>query len=245
VTQGARAPQLSVVIACYNEEPVLENSFAEIRETLEDFGRPYEIILVDDRSRDRTREIIDSLVAAHPETDISVILHDTNKGRGATVSDGFRRARGKVVGYLDIDLEVHSRYIPTLVRAIERGADVATVRRVFSFQILSFDRYFLSRGYSFLVRKMLDVRLFDTETGYKFFNREALAGVLDEIEDTGWFWDTEFMVRAARKGRKIEEIPGVYVRRYDKTSTVKGFKDSIRYFGRLLKFRKALRSGSS
>ncbi|HWX25301.1 MAG TPA: glycosyltransferase family 2 protein, partial [Vicinamibacteria bacterium] len=121
---------MSVVIACYNEEAVLERSFAEIRETLEDFGRPYEIILVDDRSRDRTREIIQSLVAAHPETDISVVLHETNKGRGATVSDGFRRSRGKIAGYLDVDLEVHSRYIPSLVRAIERGADVATVRRV-------------------------------------------------------------------------------------------------------------------
>ena len=52
-----------------------------------------------------------------------------------TVSDGFRIARGEIAGYLDVDLEVHSRYIPSLVEAIEEGADVATVRRIYAFQI--------------------------------------------------------------------------------------------------------------
>jgi glycosyltransferase involved in cell wall biosynthesis len=237
-------PDVSVVVACYNEEEVLERSFAELHGTLVDFGRPFEIILVDDRSRDRTREIIASIAAAHPEPDVRVILHETNKGRGATVTDGFRAARGTIAGYLDIDLEVHPRYIPSLVRAIEKGADVATVRRVYALQVLSLDRYVLSRGYSALVRALLEVELRDTETGYKFFRRKTVLPLLDEIEDEGWFWDTEFMVRAFRRGLKIEEIPGVYQRRYDKTSTVRGMSDSIRYFGKLWKFRKTLRGAS-
>jgi glycosyltransferase involved in cell wall biosynthesis len=232
---------LSVVIACYNEEPVLEKSFEEIRETLEDFGRPYEIVFVDDVSRDRTREILNSLVQKNPSTPITLLFHEVNKGRGATVSDGFKAARGKIAGYLDVDLEVHSRYIPSLVKAIERGADVATVRRIYAFQLLSVDRYVLSRGYSFLVRKMLGVELLDTETGFKFFNRNSLKDVLGAIEDEGWFWDTEFMVRAARAGKKIEEVPGVFMRRCDKTSSVRGIRDSLAYFGRLWRFRRALR----
>jgi glycosyltransferase involved in cell wall biosynthesis len=232
-------PEVSVVVACYNEEGVLEKSFAQLRETLEDFGRPYEIILVDDVSRDRTREIIAGIAAANPS--VVTILHEENLGRGRTVTDGFRKARGKVAGYLDIDLEVHSRYIPSLVRAIERGADVATIRRVYAFQPLSLDRYVLSRGYSILVRRLLDVEILDTETGYKFFRREALLPVLDAILDSGWFWDTEFMVRAQRKGLRIEEIPGVYERRYDKTSSVRGIRDSIQYFRKLVAFRRALK----
>jgi glycosyltransferase involved in cell wall biosynthesis len=232
-------PDVSVVVACYNEEPVLEASFGQLRETLEDFGRPYEVLLVDDVSRDRTREIIAGIVASNPG--VVAILHEHNEGRGRTVTDGFRKARGKVAGYLDIDLEVHSRYIPSLVRAIERGADVATVRRVYAFQPLSIDRYVMSRGYSYLVRHMLDVTIEDTETGYKFFRREALLPVLDSIEDAGWFWDTEFMVRAARAGLRIEEIPGVYERRYDKKSSVRGLRDSIEYFKKLVAFRSALR----
>ena len=233
---------VSVVLACYNEEQILARSFEEIRDTLEDLGRPYEVIFVDDVSRDRTRETIRALAAAHPGVDIQVILHETNQGRGATVTDGFRAARGDIVGYLDVDLEVHSRYIPSLVRAIEKGADVATVRRIYAFQLRSLDRYVMSRGYSCLVRRLLGVPFHDTETGYKFFRRERLLSVLDEIEDGGWFWDTEFMVRALRHGLRVEEVPGAYVRRRDKTSTVSGLRDSAAYFAKLLRFRRSLRA---
>jgi glycosyltransferase involved in cell wall biosynthesis len=234
-------PHLSLVLACYNEAEHLEASFAEIRDTLEQAPYACEVLFVDDVSRDGTREILARLVAAHAGLELRTILHETNRGRGATVTDGFRAARGAVVGYIDVDLEVHSRYIPSLVRAIDRGADVATLRRIYAFQLRSLDRYFMSRGYSFLVRRLLGVTTADTETGYKFFRRETLLPLLDEIQDPGWFWDTEFMVRASRRGLRMVEIPGAYIRRSDKTSTVSGVRDSIRYFGQLLRFRGQLR----
>ncbi len=234
------APKVSLVLACYNEEQILETSFAEIRQTLQELGRPFEVIFVDDLSRDRTREILRALVAAHPDLDLKLILHERNQGRGATVTDGFRAARGEITGYLDVDLEVHCRYVPSVVRALEQGADVATVRRIYAFQILRLDRYLMSRGYSFLVRRLLGVNLQDTETGFKFFRREKLLPILEQIRDPGWFWDTEFMVRALRKGLRIVEIPGAYLRRYDKTSTVRGLRDSAEYFLKLLSFRREL-----
>jgi glycosyltransferase involved in cell wall biosynthesis len=238
---AAGTPYLSLVLACYNEAEHLEASFAEIKETLEQTKWPFEVIFVDDLSRDRTREILGAIVAAHPDLDLHVILHPTNRGRGATVTDGFRAARGEVVGYLDVDLEVHCRYVPSLVRAIEGGADIATVRRIYAFQVRALDRYFMSRGYSFLVRRLLGLPFYDTETGYKFFRRERVLPLLDEIEDGGWFWDTEFMARAHRRGLRVAEIPGAYVRREDKTSTVRGLSDSARYFLQLLRFRDRLR----
>lgn len=236
------APDVSVVIACYNEEPHLASSFDEIVATMDDTRRPYEIVFVDDCSRDRTRDVIRELVESHPQVQTQVILHEQNRGRGRTVTDGFRAARGEVAGYLDVDLEVHSRYIPSLVRAIEKGADVAVVRRIYAFQIRSLDRYLMSRGYSWLVRMLLRVDFNDTESGYKFFRRAALLPVLDEIDDEGWFWDTEFMVRAARRGLRIAEVPGAYLRRYDKASTVKGLRDSVQYFAKLVRFRRQLRA---
>jgi glycosyltransferase involved in cell wall biosynthesis len=236
----ASGPRLSVVLACYNEEEVLAGSFAEIHEELEGFGCPYEIVFVDDVSRDRTRDVIRDIVAGHPSVQIQVVLHDVNRGRGATVTDGFRAARGEIAGFLDVDLEVHARYIPSLVRAIDKGADVATVRRIYAFQLRSLDRYLMSRGYSYLVRRLLRTSLRDTETGYKFFRRQALLPLLEEVRDPGWFWDTEVMVRAEQRGLRIAEIPGAYVRRFDKTSTVRGLRDSFRYFGKLLAFRRQL-----
>ena len=124
----AEAPLLSLVLACYNEAEHLERSFAEIRDTLEQSRFSFEILFVDDVSRDRTREIIASLVAAHPQLAIRTILHERNLGRGASVSDGFRAARGEIAGYIDVDLEVHSRYIPSLVRAIYVGLDPRLTR---------------------------------------------------------------------------------------------------------------------
>jgi glycosyltransferase involved in cell wall biosynthesis len=233
------------VLACYNEEEVLEQSFAEIRETLVGSGLSFEVVFVDDVSRDRTREMLAAIVERHADLDLRVLLHERNRGRGATVTDGFRAARGEIAGYIDVDLEVHCRYIPTLVREIQRGADVATIRRVYAFQLRSLDRYFMSRGYSWLVKKLLGVELMDTETGYKFFRREAVLPVLDAIEDHGWFWDTEFMVRAARRGLRIREVPGAFVRRWDKTSKVSGLRDSVEYFVKLWRFRGALRRGAA
>jgi glycosyltransferase involved in cell wall biosynthesis len=245
VTVSDQPPYVSVVLACYNEAEHLEESFGEIRETLVQSAWPFEILFVDDMSRDETREILERIMESHRHLDLKVILHETNRGRGATVTNGFRAARGEIAGYLDVDLEVHCRYIPSLVRAIERGADIATVRRIYALQLASLDRYFLSRGYSFLVRRLLDVPIRDTETGYKFFRRETVLPVLDEIEDEGWFWDTEFVGRAAGRGLRFEEIPGAYIRREDKASTVRGLHDSVRYFRRLLRFRRELRERAS
>ncbi len=237
-----RAPYLSLVLACYNEAQHLEASFAEIRKTLEQTTWPCEVIFIDDQSRDGTPELLRAIVARPTRLELRLILHERNRGRGATVSEGFRAARGTITGYLDIDLETHCRYIPALVRAIEEGADIATVRRIYAFQLLSLDRYVMSRGYSWLVRRLLGLPFHDTETGYKFFRRETVLPLVDEVLDGGWFWDTEFMARAARRGLRVAEIPGAYIRRGDKTSTVRSVRDSLRYFAQLLRFRRQLRS---
>jgi hypothetical protein len=122
------------------------------------------------------------------------------------VTDGFRAARGTVAGYLDVDLEVHARYVPSLVRAIAQGADIATVRRVYAFQLRALDRYFMSRGYSFLVRRMLDLPFHDTETGYKFFRRDRVLPS-NEVEDAG---GSEHRVHGASRPRSlVTEILGL------------------------------------
>jgi len=236
------APVLSLVLACYNEAEHLETSVAEIRRTLESWGQPFELVFVDDASGDSTWSLLERLRERHADLAVRLLRHETNRGRGRSVSDGFRAARAPVAGYLDVDLEVHCRYVPSLVDAIQRdGADVATIRRVYHFQLRSLDRWLMSQGYAWLVRRLLGTRLLDTESGYKFFRRERLLPLLDTIEDPGWFWDTECMLRAERAGLRIVEIPGAFVRRYDKRSTVRGLRDSADYFVKLLRFRRRLR----
>ena len=120
------APYLSLVLACYNEAEHLEASFAEIKETLEQTTWPCEVIFVDDKSRDRTPEILRSLVAGHPELDLRLILHGRNRGRGATVSDGFRAARVRVADVEDHDglgdpLHVH---VDGIMDPLDQGREI-------------------------------------------------------------------------------------------------------------------------
>jgi hypothetical protein len=165
------------------------------------------------------------------------IAHGQNVGRGGTVTDGILAARGRIVGYFDIDLEVQALYILPCLLAIDAGYDVATAHRVYKFYWRSLDRYVLSKGYRWLMRKLLHLPLQDTETGFKFFRRDAIMPVLQQTEDRGWFWDTEIMARAYHAGLRIIEIPALFVRRFDKQSSLNPLRDSLEYLVKLWRFR--------
>lgn len=236
-----REKDLSLVIACYNEVPVLEQSVSQILKVLDSTCWSYEVIFVDDCSQDNTREIIQKLVNQYSDHDLRVLLHEKNYGRGRTVSDGFRMAKGKVAGYIDIDLEVPAHYILCMVMSIHQGADVATALRIYKLHIKLFHRFLLSNGYKRLMHFALGLPLKDTETGYKFFRRDKLLQILDQVQDEGWFWDTEIMTRAYLAGFQIEEPPCLFIKRYDKKSSVHLIKDSLYYLVKLYRFRQVVK----
>lgn len=237
---------VSLVVACYQEAGHLEHSIAEVIGVLDCTKWSYEIVFVEDCSTDNTAEIVGKLVEKHgrPDRPVRAIYHETNKGRGRTVADGIREAAGQVVGFLDIDLEVHARYLPDMVRAVNDGADVAIAERIYKIQFTQFHRHVLSRGYALMVRCMVSAPVRDTEAGYKFFKRERIMPVLDETESEGWFWDTEIMVLAHRAGLAIAQIPCLFIRRKGRGSTVRILRDTIAYFRALCQFRKRLRDRS-
>jgi glycosyltransferase involved in cell wall biosynthesis len=239
---AAAEPDLTLVLACYNEEGHIRESVREIVDVLEHTSWSWEIVFVDDCSSDRTRERIDAIIAEHPRAAMARLFHPVNLGRGASVRDGFRMGRGRYRGYIDIDLEVGAHYVPACVRALETGADVATALRVYKFRWRSLDRYLLTKGYAWLVRRLLHTRLRDTETGFKFFQTRTGAKLLDEIEDTGWFWDTEFMIRAERRGLHVRELPCLFLRRREKPSSVRVVADTLDYFRKLMRFRRVARA---
>ncbi len=232
---------LSLVLACYNEEGHFDDSVAEIIEVLENTRLSYEIIFVDDCSRDRTRNVIDDLVRENPKKPLRKIFHERNTGRGGAVSDGIRAAEGDVVGFLDIDLEVHAHYIPSFVLSILNGADVAMAHRVYKLHWLLLYRHILSRGYVWLVKTALGIPFEDTEAGYKFFRRERILPILEQTRDKGWFWDTEIIVRCLLAGYRIDEIPCLFIRRWEKQSTVRPIHDSLDYLAKLYRFQKEVR----
>lgn len=229
---------LSLVIACYNDGAHLEDSLQQIERTLAATHYTYQFILIDDASPDGSVQAVKQ--SAEARDNAQMVLHEQNVGRGGTVAEGFRLATGNYVGFLDIDLEVHCRYIPAMLQALEDGCDGATAYRHYEIRwnLDTFFRFVLSNSYRALVKSMLGLPYQDTETGYKFFRRERILPLLDEAQSNGWFWDTELMALCHKHGLNVCEVPALFIRRWDKASTVKPLRDSVAYFRELLRFRK-------
>lgn len=228
---------VSVVVACYMEEGHLADSIAQLTATLDATGRSYELIFIEDKSTDRTAEIVAELVRGHANR--RAVYHAENVGRGGTVREGFALAKGRVVGFLDIDLEVHCRFLPSVLQAIDDGADGATAFRHYAagWRPTALLRAFLSSGYRWLFRRTFDVPFRDPETGFKFFLRDRIAPVAAATKDVNWFWDSEIMILAHQAGLRIVEVPCRFERRADKKSTVRLVRDVWRYLVAIRAFR--------
>jgi glycosyltransferase involved in cell wall biosynthesis len=230
-------PELSLVIPCYNEATHLRASAAALLRCLDRSRLDYEVVFVDDCSRDATREILAEVCASSARC--RAIHHERNRGRGAAFKTGFAAATGRVTGFIDIDLEIHPLYIPQLVSLIEdEGYDVATGHRYYLLsQTHALHRHVLSKAYRWLCRLALGFGVRDSETGCKFFRRETATGVVLGSANDGWFWDTEVMARAALENLRIAEMPVLFLRQPDKPSSVRIFRDTWRYLVDLHRFR--------
>lgn len=225
---------LCLIIPCYNEEGYLLESVRQIVSVLNQTKYSFEIIFVDDMSRDGTRCIIDDLVR-DASTHSRRIFNKRNLGRGGAVMRGINRARAKWVGFIDVDLEVGAHYIPFCLVPLAQGADVVIAQRIYKLSLRGMLRHMASRCYSALVHVLLKLPLSDTETGFKFFNRLAILPILPHIKDRGWFWDTEIMARCIKHKLVVVEKQCLFIRRSDKTSSVHLLRDSFRYFISLVK----------
>ena len=234
---------LSLILACYNEAEIFTDSVTSIIHVLDQTNWAYEIIFIDDKSADNTVQLIKQIIRRYPRKHLSAFFHTHNQGRGKTVTEGFLKARGKTVGYIDIDLEIPAWYIPRLVEALDHHTDAALARRVYDFNLQGLTRWIFSKGYAWLRQQILPLPVADTEAGYKFFKRSKILPVVKTCRDNHWFWDTEIVARALKANLKIIQIPVVFIRRRDKTSTVKIFPDTIDYFIKLLRYRHQLRLG--
>jgi glycosyltransferase involved in cell wall biosynthesis len=226
---------LSIIVPCYNESRILRGSVNEVMKVMGQTRLSYEIIFVDDKSRDGTQKLIQQIVSGNEN--MRCIFHSENTGRGKAVVDGIKMAKGDIVGFIDIDLEVHARYVPSMVMAIkEDGFDIATAYRIYKVNSAGLLRHIVSFSYRRLVRAFLKLPLKDTETGFKFFKKEKILPLIEKTKDKGWFWDTEISYLAFKNNLKIIEIPCVFIRRNDKPSTVNILKDGIDYLRKLWAF---------
>ena len=234
--------KFTVVFPAYNEADILENAIEKVIQNLDNFVDSYEIIIAEDGSTDGTNKIASMLAKKNPQ--IKHIHRQKRLGRGAALKNSFKKSHGEILVYMDLDLATDLSHLRALIAAIDiEGFDLATGSRLLSESKVnrSWTRNLASGSYNLIVRKLLGSKIKDHQCGFKSFRREPLLFLLDEVEATHWFWDTEILVRANRRGYKIKEIPVLW--RSRKETKVKLFKDSINMFWQALSLWWRLKKG--
>lgn len=200
---------LSVVIPVYNELKTVREIIARVRGC----GLPTEIILVDDGSTDGTREILDGL---RSESDLRIVFHERNQGKGAALRTGFAHATGAVVVVQDADLEYDPADFARLIQPIVEGeADVVFGSRFKGDEqrVLYFWHSIGNYILTLLSNMMTNVNLSDMETCYKAMSRAVLAQVLPTLKENRFGTEPELTA-------KVASIPDVRI--YERPVSYRG-----------------------
>jgi glycosyltransferase involved in cell wall biosynthesis len=219
---------LSVILPAYNEEGNIERAVRSSAEAVAPLVEDYEIVAVDDGSRDRTPSILARL-KEELEDRISIVTHETNLGYGTALRAGFEAARGRLVFYTDadnqFDLEELVDFLP-LMKDYDAILGYRVGRQDGSFRLM------VSNGYNALASFAFGMSVRDLNCSFKLFRREALTSL--HLEEDHFFIDTEIVVQLHRAGYRYTQKG---VRHYPRTagkSTVK-FSDVPFTFAALLK----------
>ena len=199
---------ISVIMPAYNEAGVIYQAACESARAMEDSGRPYEIIVVDDGSTDDTTDEVRRAGAEY--SSITAITLPENRGKGNALKRGFQVASMELACFLDADLDLHPSLIGDLLSEMERtNADIVIGSKRHPESRLEYPRIrrVYSTIYYYLILLLFRLPLKDTQTGIKLFRREVLARVLPRIVSKEFVLDLELLVVANRLNYRIAEAP--------------------------------------
>src|SRR6201991_2320767 len=202
------APDVEIVVPVYKEEAGLDSSIRRLHRFLTDsFPFSWRIVVADNASVDATPEIARRLALALPSVSV---LRLEEKGRGRALRAAWSASPARVVAYMDVDLSTDLRGLLPLVAPLLSGhSDLAIGTRLAhgARVVRGPKREVISRAYNVLLRGVLRARFSDAQCGFKAVRRDVLDGLLADVVDDGWFFDTELLVLAQRRGLRIHEVP--------------------------------------
>jgi len=229
---------ISIFIPAFNEEEILEKSLEALEKVVKEFTVNYEIFLIDDTSTDKTIFLSEKIARQNPR--IRVINFTTGPSRRENLAASFKKASGDIVIFLDIDLISSLPYLHLLIGGVISGYDIVIGSRYMpgSKVVRKPFRLCTSLLYNFCIRIMFRGSLRDYLCGFKAFKRVVIIGLVEEMGfdksfKRGIFWDTELLLRAARKGYSIKEIPIFW---QDRNKTALSFRKEIKSLGYIYRF---------
>ena len=199
---------VEIVVPVYNEQAVLTDSIGRLHAYLEeDFPFPWQIVIADNASTDDTlaiaRELADRLPRVH-------VCHLDAKGRGRALRAAWSASHAEIVAYMDVDLSTDLRALLPLVAPLVSGhSDLAIGTRLArgAHVMRSRKREFISRTYNHLLHAVLRAHFSDAQCGFKAGRTEVVRDLLRDVRDDAWFFDTELLVLADRRGLRVHEVP--------------------------------------
>ena len=226
-------PKLSLVIPCYNEESTLECIVEEVLK-LKSADLELELVIVDDCSEDRSREVALELAKKHSE--IKLCCHVRNQGKGAALRTGFMQATGDFVGIQDADLEYDPQDYKRMLRSmIQNGTDVVLGSRYLRREDRNVLRWWhstMNRLLTFVSNIFTDLDLSDMETCYKLFRQEVIRKIAPNLKENRFGFEPESVSQIARlmrqEGLRVGEVSIDYRPRTFSEGKKIGWKDGVR-----------------
>jgi glycosyltransferase involved in cell wall biosynthesis len=191
---------ISVFFPTYNEEENIERAVNQARDVLEGFCDDFEIIIVDDGSRDDTSKLSDQLAAA--DSRVKVVRHEQNRGFGAALRSGIENATKDLIFYTDSDNQFDMREINRLLERLEDHLDM-----VVGFRIDRQDpamRIFTAWVYNLMIRFLFGLRVRDVDCSFKVFRRQIFDGMT--IRARSGLADAEILIKAIKGGSRFVEV---------------------------------------
>ncbi|MBA3724106.1 MAG: glycosyltransferase family 2 protein [Candidatus Levybacteria bacterium] len=197
---------ISIIIPTLNEEDNVMPLVKRIHTVLTSQKITYEILFIDDKSTDKTREIIQSLTKKYP---VQFFTKVHQPGKAQSLIEGLAKAQYDYCGFIDADLQYPPEAIPQMITKLIDGSDIVVANR--KEQQTSFIRRLASRTFMYLFARVLHGIKCDVQSGLKVFRKEVFASVA--IAPSPWTFDMEFLVKARALGYTIGTVPITFTTR--------------------------------